>query len=78
MKHLYKQCKSIKQVNAYLTSIGLSDFTLDPDTFTSDFDGWKNSTESKGVSINVTTAFEVFIVKYSKDDITRLEEELMQ
>jgi hypothetical protein len=79
MKHLSKQCNSIKQVNQYLVSIHLSDFSLDADAFTSEFDhdGWIDSTETKGVSINVTKDFEVLVVKYTATDIEKLEAALL-
>jgi hypothetical protein len=79
MKHLSKECKNIKQVNQYLKSIGLDDFSLDPDNFCGEFDhdGWLDSSENKGASIQVTKRFEVLVVKYTKEDIEKLEAELL-
>jgi hypothetical protein len=80
MKHLSKQCKTAKQAVQYLNSINLDGY-VDADYLNScdfDFDGWVDSSESKGVSIQVTRDFEVLVVKYTKGDINRLESELLQ
>jgi hypothetical protein len=72
MKHLYKQCKNTKEVNAYLIRVGLEGFEFDkeytfPEEF--DFDGWVDETETKGISLQVTTEYEVFICKYTPKDL---------
>jgi hypothetical protein len=80
VKHYYKQCKSTKQVNTFLRSLDLGTddwFDLEytfPVEF--DFDDWLNSACTRGVSINVTTRLEVFVVKYTAKDIAQLESEL--
>jgi hypothetical protein len=79
MKCLYKECKNTKQVNQYLKSIGLEDFCFDPDykfTVEFDFDDWINEDKTKGLSLNVTKGYEVFVTKYTKKDIEELEAEL--
>lgn len=79
MKKYYKECKSTKQVNAYLRKIGLSCFEFDEDwTFDTefDYDGWQNDKETEGVSVCVTTGYEVFVTKYTDKDIERLKKEL--
>jgi hypothetical protein len=76
MKHYFKECKNTKQVNSFLKRIGLGDFEFDidydfPEEF--DFDSWINTDETKGVSIQVTRGYEVFVTKYSRKDIEELE-----
>ena len=80
-KHYYKECKSTKEVNAYLKKIGLGEFEFDLDWLFRvefDFDSWINPEETKGVSIQITPVLEVFVTKYTKNDIKKLEKEAIQ
>ncbi len=77
MKHLQKQCKNIEQANRYLKSIGLEDFTVENFSGEFDYDGWLDSSETKGVSIQITNNFEVLVLKYTNQDIEKLEAELL-
>lgn len=76
MKSYYKACKNTKEVNAYLKKIGCGAFQFDEDyTFDAefDYDGWQNAEETEGVSVQVTTSYEVYVTKYTKKDLERLE-----
>lgn len=78
MKMYYKACKNTKEVNSYLNKIGCDGFEFDEDyTFDTefDYDGWQNTEETEGVSLQVTTSYEVYVTKYTKNDIERLERE---
>ena len=75
MKDYQKDCKNLNQVNSFLKSIRLEDFVIDTFTCEFDFDGWTNDKETKGVSVNVTTNFEVYVTKYTKKDVENFEEE---
>jgi len=75
MRQLHKQCKTTKGVNAYLRKIGLADFEFDEEynfPVEYDFDGWLDEKEIKGVSIQVTSKYEVSILKYSRKDLDKL------
>lgn len=79
MKHYYKQCKNIKEVNKYLAKSGIEGFEFDEDielTSEFDYDGWQNSDNTYGVSVLVTTSYEVFATKYTDKDIAKLEKEI--
>lgn len=81
MTNYSKQCKNTKQVNSFLKSIKLEDFAFDADynfQVEFDFDSWVNAEETKGLSLCVTTSLEVFVTKYTKKDIEKLEKELME
>lgn len=76
MKTYFKQCKNTKQANSFLKRIGLGDFEFDadynfPEEF--DFDSWINASETKGVSIQIHTDYEVFVTKYTNKDIAMME-----
>lgn len=76
MKSYYKACKTTKEVNAYLNKIGCGAFQFDEDySFDAefDYDGWQNAEETEGVSVQVTTSYEVYVTKYTKKDLERLE-----
>lgn len=78
MKKYYKACKNIKEVNSYLYKIGCGAFEFDEDIVLDaefDYDGWQNSEETEGVSVQVTTIFEVFVTKYTRKDLEKLENE---
>lgn len=78
MKHLYKQCKNTQQVVSYLNSIGLDGYVDNDCKFDVEFDhdGWIDSSETKGASIQITNKFEVYVLKYTKRDVEILEAEL--
>lgn len=76
MKSFYSENKNIKQVNAYLKKIGLSEFMLDEAALIYgdfEFDGWINAEETRGVSVRVEKDFTVFASKYTKKDIEEME-----
>ena len=76
MKSYYKACKSMRQVNTFLNKIGLDAFEFDeyfPIDTEFDYDGWQNSDNTEGVSLCVTTSYEVFATKYTRKDLERLE-----
>ena len=76
MKKYYKACKNTKEVNKYLEKIGCGAFQFDEDyKFDSefDYDGWQNAEETEGVSVQVTKSYEVYVTKYTKKDLERIE-----
>lgn len=78
MKHYYKACKNIKEVNAYLAKIGCGAFQFDEDCELDsefDYDGWQNADETEGVSVQVSTNFETSVYKYTKKDLQKLDNE---
>lgn len=79
MRQYYKACKNTKAVNKYLDQIGCGAFQFDEDyTFDTefDYDGWQNGEETEGVSVQVTTSYEVYVTKYTKKDFERMEKEI--
>ena len=77
MKSYYKACKDIKAVNAYLKKIGCGAFEFDEDLILDaefDYDGWQNDEETEGVSVQVTTSYEVYVTKYTNKDLEVSEE----
>lgn len=82
MKHLYKECRNVKEVNRYLKSIGLEEFSFDVDydfleEFDFDSDQHDLDRDGTGVSVKVTTEYEVFVTKYTQKDIDELNAELL-
>ena len=76
MKGYYKQCKNTKEVNSFLKKCNLDGWEFDktynfPEEF--DFDSWINEEQTKGLSLQVSTNYEVFISKYTKKDIEKME-----
>lgn len=78
MRQYYKACKNTKEVNKYLEKIGCGAFQFDEDySFDAefDYDGWQNSEETEGVSVQVTTSCEVSVTKYTNRDLELMEKE---
>ena len=79
MKHLFQEFKTIKGVNGYLKKVGLEDFEMDADFFTTKYftgeeqsDNWVNDEETNGVSITISKEndiFELSIYKYTSQDL---------
>jgi hypothetical protein len=89
MKGWHKQCKTTRQVNAFLKGIGghVAEFgCFDEDyTFPVEFevDGWVNEAQTRGVSLRVsrdtpTGNLEVFVNSYSRKDIDRFEADILE
>jgi hypothetical protein len=89
MKHYVKECKTLKQVDAYLKKIGLECFAefesyFAPVWYDFDYDGWQTFDENDapltGVSVQVEKwpdgDFVVSCSKYTAKDIDKLEKEL--
>lgn len=80
MKKYYKACKNIEQVNKYLRKIGCEAFEFDYDAFEVyteefDYDGWQNEEETEGISVKITPSYEVFVTKYTRKDLEKIEKE---
>ena len=81
MKQYYKECKDLKQVNSFLKKVGLVDFEVDVDPLYAfnggnndfEFDSWTNDKETKGLSLLITIGCEVFISKYTRKDIEKID-----
>lgn len=78
MKGYYKDCKNTKQVNTFLKKV-TGEYWFDecynfPVEF--DYDCWQNEEETKGISVQVSTNYEVYVTKYTKKDIDEQENEI--
>lgn len=78
MARIYqKDCKNLKEVNSFLRKCNLHGWEIENEQNQEfDFDSWINEEETKGLSLQVTLNYQVFITKYTKKDIEQLEKEL--
>ena len=85
MRHYYKQCKNLKEVDKYIKSLHIEgtedwDFTDAKSIFYGgkeyDEDMWMDAAKTKGVSVQITTDFQVSVNTYTNKDHERWERDL--